>query len=185
MGLSVVKALVGATGRIIRGHVLDVSLKPFARALRDLDPQLYAKWNPTKLKGHGCWEIRRSPDWNGVYDIADMGTWAIIDLRPVESPMIHHILDCAFLNYDQIRKLKQMDTWQWGETKEQGAKNWLNNIDNMELQNSKDAMNRANEAKRYAMRHYRKELNAFREAVLSGYNPHQIADVWDKAGSNL
>lgn len=176
---------IGPTGNIVEGHVLDVARKPFERALRDLDPLLYATWNPKKLKGHGVWEIRRRAETNSIYDIADMDTFAIIDLRPVESDMIHHILDCAFLNYDQIRKLKQMDTWQWGETREQGSKNWLDNIDNLEMQNSRNAQERANEAKTYAMRHYRKELNVFREAVRSGYNPHRIAEAWSKSDSDL
>lgn len=176
--------LVGPVGPVCKGHVLDVSRKPFERALRDLDPLLYVKWNPQKLQKHGCWEIRRRPDINSILDIVDWRGMSILNLEPVELPMVNHILDCAFLNYDQIRKLKGMDTWAHGNTAQDGAKKWLDKLDDLELQNSRDAAKKANEARSYAARHYKKELRAFKEAVRDGVNPGIIGKYWNQ-GSDL
>jgi len=63
-------------GKLIRGHVLDVAVGPFTQALHELDKQLYVKWNPFKLRGFGCWEIRRKPNrkvavFKGTFEGAD------------------------------------------------------------------------------------------------------------------
>jgi hypothetical protein len=59
-------------GKLIEGHVLDVNKRGFERVLRDLDDRLYVRWNPRKIKGHGCWEIRRAP---GVYTAIHQATY--------------------------------------------------------------------------------------------------------------
>ena len=50
------KLSMDPTGKLIKGHVLDVSIKPFEEAMRfNLnDPYLYVKWNPEKMQGWGC-----------------------------------------------------------------------------------------------------------------------------------
>ncbi len=176
---------VGPTGTTVRGDVLDVSMPAFIRSLKDIDPLLYVKWNHKKLKGWGCWEIRRAPSVNSIQDVVEYQDQIIFQLGPVENDLVNHILDCAYLNYDQLRKLKEMDTWALGETAEQGSKKWLDRIDERERQNAKDAQIRAAQARKYAAKHYKKEIDVLREAVLSGYNPHRIADEWEKVGSDL
>lgn len=175
---------IGPTGNIIRGSVLDVAKLPFQRALRDIDPLLYTKWNPKKLRGWGCWEIRRRPATNSIVDVSELDGRLYLQLGPIENDLINHVLDCAFLNYDQIRKLKQMDTWQFGQTGEQGSRKWLDHIEDLERQSAKESYDRAVEARRYAARHHKKELRELRDAVASGANlSRMIADNWEKTGS--
>ena len=102
--------LAKSVGKLCKGHVLDVNPKQFQRALQSYDKQLYITWNPKKLKGNGCWEIRRKPEFNSALDIVELDDVKIIKVGPYENQLVHHIMDCAFLNYDQIRKLKEMDT---------------------------------------------------------------------------
>jgi len=98
-------------GKLVSGHVLDVNRKPFERALRDLDPHLYVRWNSKKLRGWGCYEIRRKPSQKtAIYQGSHAGV-NYMKVQYVEFNDIHHVIDAAFLNYDVIRKLKEMDTW--------------------------------------------------------------------------
>lgn len=144
------------TGKVIAGHVLDVNRRAFDQALRFYDKQLYTKWNPKKMRGWGCWEIRRKPD---------TGTR--------EYDFIHHILDCAYLNYDQLRKLKKMDTWEKG-----GSDQWLSSLETWEREALVKEKIRKQEAMAYAAKQYKTEIRAFKEMILSGVNPARIVDHW-------
>ncbi len=167
--------LMGPTGKLIRGNVLDVNQKYFDRALRFYDRQLYSKWNPEKLKGNGCWEIRRKPEFNSCLDIAEFNGSLIFKVGPKEIDLVHHVLDCAYLNYDAIRKLKEMDTWQYGNSTQ-----WQDEVERR-TKSKKDLEkeNRLKE-KRYMVEHFRAEIKAFKEMVRDGKNPHAIAGYWDR-----
>ena len=165
--------LMGPTGSIIKGHVLDVNKKSFTEALRAYDPLLYVKWNPRKLGRHGCWEIRRKPECTTAVDYTEYEGITIFKVDYQEYDLINHVLDCAFLNYDQLRKIKSIDTFAVG------PKNWLDNLDRSEATVKAAREEAALKARSYASKHFKAEIGAFKEHVLSGGNPHLIGALWD------
>ncbi len=158
--------LHGPTGKTIRGHVLDVSIKPFLRALGDLDDKLYIRWNTTKVRGWGCWEIRRKPSTKtAVY----MGTHQGADfykLMYLDHKTTHHVMDCAFLNYDQIRKLKEMDSW--------NKSHWIHNLDSNEETSRLKQERVAAETLAYAIRQNKSALRDLYQMVASGQSLDSI-----------
>lgn len=166
---------VGPVGKVSRGHVLDVNVKSFERALKNYDPMLYVTWNPKKCKGHGCWEIRRKPEFNSALDIAEIGNIALVKVGPYENPLVHHVMDCAFLNYDQIRKLKEMDTWQYGNASQYQDLVEQKTRDRRERDKELGMKRRAD-----AARTFRKQIRALKQYILDGGNPHRIAEFWDQ-----
>ncbi len=170
------KVWLGATGTICKGHVLDVNKRAFEETLRSYDPQLYVAWNSRKLKGWGCWEIRRAPTKMTAIHEATYQGMAIVRLDYIEHNIVSHILDCAFLNYDAVRKLKEMDTW--------GKKDWAANLEYEEERKIEKGMAESQAELKYAARHYKKEIRDLKDALLSGTNPHQIVKhMTSKAGS--
>lgn len=168
------KVWLGPSGQLVSGHVLDVSVKPFQQALKDYDRQLYVKWNPMKLKGWGCWEIRRQPENKSVVDIAEFEPGKfILRMEYAESPMVHHILDCAFLNYDAIRKIKEMDTWV------EGIDGWAERLEKREEAHKAKVKAKARDEMRYMGKQFKSQMQGFREHILSGGNPADIAQYWD------
>lgn len=153
-------------GKLIRGHVLDVNKKGFDRALKNYDPQLYTIWNPKKLRGHGCWEIRRKPTKKTALHVASFQGTDYYQLFDVEYDLIHHVLDCAFLNYDAIRKLKEMDTFQ--------KDHWVHDLEYREDKAREEALEKAKEALKYAMKQNRTAAQDFYELVRSGVSPARI-----------
>ena len=168
------QVLVSPTGKLIQGNVLDVARKPFERALRDYDKQLYVKWNPKKLHGWGCWEIRRRPDSKQVVDITEFQGTSFVHIEYNEVDVIHHVLDASFLNYDQLRKLKSIDTF----TK--GYKEWISDLEYWEKKQEEKELAAARAARDYAAKQFKHEIKDFKEMISSGLNPALLADVWDK-----
>ncbi len=169
------KILMGATGKLIKGHVLDVNEKLFNEALRFYDKQLYTKWNPEKLRGNGCWEIRRRPEFNSALDVAEFNGMLIFKVGPKEYDLVHHVLDCAFLNYDALRKLKEIDTWQYGTSSQ-----YQDEVERRTRnKRQKNALQRKKETA-YMAKHYKQEIRGFQEAIRDGVNPHVIANYWDR-----
>lgn len=167
------KLWMGPAGNLIEGHVLDVARKPFERALKDYDPQLYVKWNPKKLRGHGCYEIRRKPESTTIVDYAEVGSTVYFKLGYIENNLIAHVLDCAFLNYDQLRKIQEMDTFKLG------PQQWIADRDYTLKQQTDARKAKARQEMAYEAKQYKRELRDFKEFVLSGNNPHQIMAHWD------
>lgn len=166
--------LMGPTGKIIKGHVLDVHEAKFNEALRHYDDKLYTKWNPNKCGGFGCWEIRRRPEFLSALDVAELDGNLIFKVGPKEYDMVHHVLDCAFLNYDAIRKLKEIDCWQYGT-----ASQYQDEVDRQTRNRQlKEKERRAKELS-YMAKHYKAEIRAFMEHMRSGVNPHSVAAHWD------
>lgn len=153
-------------GKLIKGHVLDVAVKPFVRALQDYDKQLYVEWNPRKLRGHGCWEIRRRPNQKtAVYRGTHQGV-DFYQLGYVEFNSVHHVLDCAFLNYDAIRKLKSIDAW--------NNKRWIDDLEAREEAFKVSQREKAAEALKYAIKDNKSAMRDFYEMCRSGVNPARI-----------
>ena len=170
------KLAMGPTGKLIRGHVLDVSIKPFEEAMRFTlcDPYLYVKWNPKKMRGWGAWEIRRRPEFNSALDIAEFDGNLIFKVGPKEYDLVHHVLDCAYLNYDAIRKLKEMDTFQHGT-----ATQYQDEIERRTRTRQQRELEQREKDLSYMVKHYKTEIHAFQDALRDGVNPHAIAAHWD------
>lgn len=173
------KILMGPTGNVIKGHVLDVAIKPFVKTLRFTlqDPYLYVKWNPEKYMGWGCWEIRRRPEFNSALDVTEFDGNLIFQVGPKENDLVHHVLDCAFLNYDAIRKLKEMDTWQYGE---RGA-DWQDEVERQTRTRREREREAAQNEMRAMTNYFRREIRQFKEMIKDGVNPASIAQHWDSA----
>ena len=163
---------VGPTGRLVRGDIMDVNPKAFGEALRDLDPKLYVTWNPKKLRGWGCWEIRRRPTQKTMLYQGEYRGATIYKLCEVEFHHVHHVLDCAFLNYDAIRKLKEMDVF--AQMKRHGVTSYADLLERREEEYRQQALERAQKEREYNVKQIRSEAVAFYEAVRSGINPAQI-----------
>jgi hypothetical protein len=163
-----------AVGKLCKGHVLDVNPKSFQKALQAYDKQLYIVWNPKKLKGNGCWEIRRKPEFNSALDIVELDGVNIVKVGPYENNLVHCIMDCAFLNYDQIRKLKEMDTWQYGNATQ---------YQDLVERKSRDRQEADKEAgmrrRRDAAKTFKAQIRALKQFILDGGNPHEIGRFWD------
>lgn len=174
------KVWVGPVGQVTHGHVLDVARGPFERALRDYDSLLYVTWNPKKLKGWGCWEIRRRPEKKIAVDIVPYHGNTYVRCEYVEQDMVNHVLDCAFLNYDQLRKIRSMDMWSkfGGKGESFGAK-----LDAMQDAAQAREKAAAIESRRYMAKQFKSEIKDFKEMILSGTNPADIALHWDETGS--
>lgn len=160
------------TGRLARGHVMDVSLKPFLRALQDYDKQLYVVWNPMKLNGWGCWEIRRLPNQKTAIYQGTHNGMSFFKLTYLDRKDLHHVLDCAFLNYDVIRKLKEIDIFRI--VKESGYAS----LDDLLEARSKEAKEariaKASDNLKYAIKQNKSAMSAFYEMVRSGIHPAQV-----------
>jgi hypothetical protein len=168
---------VGPTGQTIEGHLLDVNVKAFNEALRAYDPLLYTKWNPRKLNGWGCWEIRRKPTYKRIVDYTISKKLAIFKLEYVENEVINHVLDCAFLNYDAIRKLKEMDTW--------NKNHWIHDLEYREAKQRERLEEDAREALKYNLKQIKSATRELKNLVASGQNLDRIMSGidWTKSSN--
>lgn len=155
------------TGSLIKGNVLDVSVKPFERALKDYDSQLYVVWNPKKLRNWGCWELRRRPEKKVITETFDCGGYSIARLEYKESDFIHHVLDAAYLNYDILNKLKKIDMWT-------NKDHFIHNLEGGEAERQQAIKDKARAELKYALRYNRKMLREMMDLVNSGANPAEI-----------
>lgn len=163
---------MGKTGNIIQGHVLDSNKKHLERALKDYDKQLYIRWNPKKVKGFGCWEVRRKPEFKTIVDYCEFEGHTILDLDYVEVDAVHHVLDAAFLNYQIVEKIKDMDTLASGHA------DWAAAYEHAETVRKEEFEKKRLENRSYMLKQMRKDLNWFREYVLSGNDPGLIGQFW-------
>lgn len=172
---------MGPTGNIIKGHVLDCTQKPFEEALRLYDPQLYVKWNPKKLRKHGCWEIRRKPDEKTLRpgDIYEFEGYTISWPKYHEIDIVNHVLDIGYLNYNAIEKLKSMDMWEQKDMGHKG-KNLTKVLEYNEAKYLEGIDEKSAAEKEYNLKQFKKEISWFKEYVNSGGNPAHLASYWDK-----
>lgn len=157
---------VGPVGSVCKGNVLDVNVKAFENTLKFYDPLLYIKWNPRKLRGWGCWEIRRKPSEKRPVDYAPIEGGTIVRYEAAENDLVNHVLDCAFLNYDALRKLKEMDTY--------NKDHWWHDSEYILAKKQEAAEAKAIEELKYNIRYNRNAINQFMELVRSGMNPAQV-----------
>lgn len=158
------------TGRLIKGHLLDVDEKKFNEALRAYDPCLYTEWNPKKLHGWGCWEIRRRPEFKTVVETAKFEDATVVRVEYLEHNWLHHVLDAAYLNYDAIRRLKEMDAWE-------NEKHQLYDLDTLEQREEQEQAKiraKSREEMTYMVKEYRSAFTDYMNLVRKGVNPARV-----------
>jgi len=153
-------------GKLIKGHVLDVNVNRFTETLKHYDNQLYVKWNPKKIRGHGCWEIRRHPNKKTATPVATYKGMTIQKVEYKENDLVHHVLDCAFLNYDALRRIKEMDAW--------SDKYWVDNLEKNEVASKQKHELKQLEEFRYTLKQHKSLASDLYEAVRSGIPLSQI-----------
>lgn len=168
------KIWVSPTGNTIRGHVLDCSVGPLVERLRDYDPQLYVRWDDKKLRGWGCWSVRRRPNTKTVKESVVYGgnTYHIVDY--VENNFENHVLDVPFLNYQILEKLKQMDTWRHSNY----GQNFMGAMDSKAEDHAEKAKQAALQERRYELRQQKTMVRDLMDYTLSGGDPSRIANHW-------
>lgn len=166
------------SGKLVKGHVLDVDQKSFDEALRLYDPRLYTAWNPAKLGGWGCWEIRLKPTKMTSLHVGTHQGTKYYRLFEIEYDHIHHVLDAAFLNYDAIRKIKEMDMFK--KMEQAGLSSTADILERKEEAYRNQIREKAEAELKYAFRHNKTLARDLYETVRSGVDPAQIllANKW-------
>ncbi len=194
---------MGPMGKLIKGHVLDCSVKPFERALKDYWAPLYVKWNPNKLRGHGCYEIRFKPEVKTVRkaqpekrnklgllvreaipgDVYEFDGFTIAYPKYHENDLINHVMDVPFLNYSVLEKLKKMDMWETEGMGEKG-KNFVKQAEYLEAKHDEQLEEKMTTELQYGLKQLKPEIKAFKEYVHRNGNPYRIADYWSRNRSS-
>lgn len=169
------KIWLAPSGRLIEGHVLDCAKRPLEEALHLYDSNLYVKWNPRKLKGWGCWEVRRSPEEKVVIETIPFKGVTYTSIGYKEIDIIHHVMDVPYLNYLILEKLKKMDTWQEFN---KGA-GWAADLDYKEAKKQEEIVDKSEAEKAYNLKQHRSQIKDLMDYVNSGGNPARLADHWD------
>lgn len=175
------KIELGATGNIIQGDVLDVGKAALERSLQDYDSLLYIKWNSTKRRGYGCWELRRRPEMKTVVlrETFEGITYSVVDYKELD--VENHVADFPSLNYDILAKLRKMDVWAaagYDKHNKKKINNFLNEMD-YRRKSHKDSQDlKLYEDMMYNMKQQRSALNGLRQAILDGTNPAELARYW-------
>jgi hypothetical protein len=165
---------------VVKGTVLDVAPAAFEQRLKDYDPQLYVRWNPRKLKRHGCWEIRRRDTMKSIVDWAEFEGNCYTRLEYAENELVNHVLDCAFLNYDALRKLQEMDTWNKGYGVGSIVDQAERNLDHHRAQLAAKA--KADMA--YQLKQHKSEWRDLKDEIARGMDPSQIAAYWGRGSKH-
>lgn len=182
---------VKGDSKIVRGHVLDVSVKPLLSALRQYDKQLYVKWNPKKRSGRGLWELRRKPEFKSVRegrfldtpfrgrvffpgDIHELDTTTISVPKYHENHVENHVKDFDHLTYDMVEWVSNHDLFKYGYR----GKDALNEADYRGAKFDEKIDEAADDERQYELKQMRTQINGFREYVLSGGNPYRLLDYW-------
>ena len=175
-GRKMSKIWLGPVGRISRGHVLDCAKAPLERKLRELDSRLYVEWNPRKLKGHGLWEVRIRPHHKRVKEVVEFGGISYQVLDYVENNFENHVLDCAFLNYDIVCRLKAMDTWSVSQDTDTFAREMDYRANKVKEKTEENAKSE----RRYELKQQKSMIRDLMDYTLSGNDPADIARYWPK-----
>lgn len=169
---------VGTTGSLITGHVLDCSKQSIERQLQRYDAQLYLKWNARKLRGWGCWELRRRPEKKSIKEIVEYNGKVLIYLDYIENGFESHVMDVPFINQNLVEKIKKMDTWR---TSNRGT-GWAHDYEYRVAKHLEKKDDERHEELHYSLKQMKSELKDLKEYVLSGNDPSRLAKYWDKKG---
>lgn len=174
--------LVGPTGSVVRGDVLDVSKAGLEAALKAYDPQLYLKWNPKKLGGHGVWEVRRAPEEKSAIFHGEFNGGELYSIEEFEVDMIAHIMDVPYLNYSVVERLKSMDQWAKSGMRHRKDTERASSYVSAAVQQEKVIKAKEEQAALddayYGMKQEKRALKELREVILRGENPNNLARFW-------
>lgn len=160
-------------GSLIEGHLFDVDKVEFEKALKAYDSSLYVYWNSKKLKGAGCWEIRRK---SRIYvtDQEEIGQRNYLIANEHYDPQVDHVLDVCFLNYDQIRKIREMDVAHIAD--------YAAHVEKLEREYKEKAKERGQAAIKDVVSQFGREISQLQAALRDGLNPAEIARYWNTVG---
>lgn len=165
---------VAPTGRLITGDILDVNRRALEMRIKDYDSQAYLVWNPEKCKGWGCWELRRKPSEKTALHVGTLQGAHFYELDYLETNQVNHLKDWAFLNYSVLGWMKTFD--------QAGVKSFADKVEAEEAAAVAERRQKADAEMRYHSKQYKNQIRGFRELVLSGKNPAELARYW---GSKL
>jgi hypothetical protein len=167
------KLEIGPTGKLVRGSVFDVNKAALERALRQYDNLLYITWNPKKRSGMGCWEIRRRPEKKTA---VHQGSWNGIEFYALESKeldLVNHVLDLPVLTYKAVQKIQEMDAWK--------VKDFAHELDRKAAEHADSVREKTADETRYLIKQHKREIQEFKELLLSGMNPARVLKHWGRS----
>ena len=103
--------LVSRISNLVQGHLLDSNVKHVEDAIKFYDPLSYLKWNPKKLQGNGCWELRRRPAEKKVLEVVSYKGMDIQVLGYKEYDWVHCVKDFAYCNYNILTWMQEADSF--------------------------------------------------------------------------
>lgn len=170
-----------ATGNILTGDVLDVARAPLERALRAYDDQLYLKWNAKKNFGYGSWELRRRPNKKTIVETIPYGNtnYHVLDYK--ETDIENHVFDIPYLSYEVLTRLKKADMWAisgFDGSNLDKTKRLVDSFDGKREEFHAGVKKKAHDNAMYELKQDKAVLNQFRNDILSGLNPSEIAKYW-------
>lgn len=177
------KLHVGPTGNLVKGSILDVSVNTLERLMKHIDPQLYIKWNPTRNKGMGVWELRRLPNTKSIKYSTTVDNNTIHFIDYVEYDVENHIWDMPVLGYDQLDRLRAADTWaviNFEANKLHRVHQFTQQADDNFYNRRQEEKDKARSEMLYNLMQDKKAFRGLQDAVASGADPSQIARVWKK-----
>lgn len=154
---------LGPTGHVVEGSIFDVNKKHLERLLKNYDKQLYLKWNPTKNKGMGIWELRRKSDFKVISFQGNLNGSPLYSIDYKEDSFNNHVKDFDILRYDIIDWLKKHDVWE--------NKDIFEKADDALKAKEEAAEKRKWDNIRASIREDKKYWGEFKDYVTSGYNP--------------
>lgn len=172
----------GPTGSVITGDMLDVNKASLERALQTYDSQLYIKWNPKKQHGYGIWELRRRPDKKSVIETVELDGIKYHLLGYKENDFENHVFDMPILSYSILGRLKRADMWtqaSFDGTNLDKTKRLVDKIEDNRVNFNHSVKDKALKDALYELKQDRAYLNQFREDILAGLNPAELARYWD------
>ena len=178
------KIEVGPTGSTVQGDVLDVNVQTLERYVKEIDSQLYFKWNPKKLLGYGTWELRRKPAAKSIIEkVTYKGeTYCLLDYK--ENNWENHIWDLPRLDYSLLDRLRAADQWsQSNYDPDRPIRLSRHNqaMINREFEVKDEAKAKARADMVYQLLQDKALIKRFKDDVKSGANPANIARHWNKA----
>lgn len=177
------KIEIGPTGYLITGTVFDCNRSTIEEAIKAYDPLLYLKWNPTKQYGMGVWELRRRPEQKSIKEtICYCGiNYHVLDYRELD--VENHVFDLPVLGPYVVEKVKKADMWVRADYDHHNTRRLTTMLDGLDSVREKLKQNTIDKAREEAIYQFKQDkqiMAGYREAILSGTNPADIAKYWDK-----
>lgn len=172
---------LGPAGAIIRGNVLDANQKTLDDKLRDIDSQLYTAWDPTGLRGHGVWHLRRRPETKSVYDYGVYAGNTYCRMEYIENG-INHIKDMAFLDYRILDWVKSADLWtNHGLSGNNPGKleHFKNAIERAEKEHKAKKKQDSKDRLKYEIMQTRSAVTDLRNRINAGVDPNLLGKYWN------